>query len=109
MSNVLCMFPIGSRYLLEGPPRAMKEFNFSAWQSDKHAFDWYVGSEDHRDILDAHNGGKLKVFGNLLANLKPSKPLRWQARCSECASIVEGYPENRECECGAQVIDMPLF
>jgi hypothetical protein len=107
VSNVLCFVPVFKEQF--GPPSWFKEFNFSAWQSDKHAHNWYVNSPAHKEIIHAHYNQQLRVFGNILTSLKPFKPLRWQGRCSECATIVEGYPEVRECECGAPVIDMPLF
>jgi len=107
VSNVLCFVPVWKEP--NEPPSWFKEFNFSAWQSDQHAHDWYVNSPAHKEIIQEHYNQDLRVFGNILTSLKPSKPLRWQGRCSECASIVEGYPEVRECECGAPVIDMPLF
>jgi hypothetical protein len=109
VSNILCVIPIGEKAFMKSIPHRVKEFNFSAWQSDKHAFDWYVNSPDHRLIMKEHSDGTLKNFGNVLTALKPTKPIRWQARCSECAAIVEGYPEVKECECGAKVISMPLF
>uniref|UniRef100_A0A7S1PPX7 Uncharacterized protein n=1 Tax=Alexandrium catenella TaxID=2925 RepID=A0A7S1PPX7_ALECA len=108
VSNLLCLVPVegdGGR----GRLSYLKEFNFSAWETPKHAFQWYAGSPEHKEILAEHNNGSLTNFGNVLANMQLSKPMRWQARCSRCAGLVSNYPEVRECPCGAPVIEMPLF
>jgi hypothetical protein len=111
VTNILCFLPVDRSAKEPGAQEFFKEFNFSAWKSEKHAYDWYVRSPDHKEVMTEHTNGILKRFGNVLTSLKPTHPIRWQGRCSDpkCASLVEGYPEVRECECGAPVIDMPLF
>lgn len=110
VSNLLCIVPKFKRGGLFGSPSAFKEVNLSAWKSDSHAHRWYVQSPAHRHVLKQHSNRELSMFGNTLASLTPKCPIRWQGRCSGCAALVEGYPENYTCSaCGASAHHMPLF
>merc|ERR1712232_591445 len=84
--NVLCLVPSWEksgmfyslfRRMIGAPPdqlTSFREFNFSAWKSAEHAHNWYKGSKKHAEILAKHTG-KMSCFGNVLASLKPARPL----------------------------------
>jgi len=107
VANVVAVFP----QLEEG---LTKEINLSAWESSAEAHDWYVNSPGHRRVMHQHGSGLLQTFGNLLASLDPSAPIRYQDRCRHCAIVVEAKefglrPPKRCGVCGGPTFRYPYF
>merc|ERR1719456_1316666 len=101
IGNAVALFPN-----LQGDAVA-KEINLSAWESTEAAHKWYVESKGHSSIMRQHTGGYLRTFGNLLASLVPSAPVRMQDRCRVCGRLVEsaeiGAPPPSRCDyCGGR-------
>merc|ERR1712216_348537 len=110
ISNIICLiFKTNQKSFFSFAPDAFREFNFSAWESEKHAHEWYVNSPAHNKVLRQHSNKEMSPFGNTLATLVPKRPIRWQERCSSCACLLNGYPENHICACGGAAHPMPLF
>jgi len=108
ISNCVCLFPSVGR------TEFAKEINISAWESSKAAHDWYAESSGHQNIMRQHTGGFLKTFGNLLASLEPTRPLRVQDRCRRCFRVIENEREGGEVPsrcacCGARSFGYPTF
>merc|ERR1711871_229276 len=91
VSNVLCVLPRpprGQRGCCTCKWDSVREINLSVWSKPEDAAAWYRSSREHKRIVADHQTGGLKVFGNLLASLEPTR-LHWQRRCKRCAAVAE--------------------
>ena len=86
-----------------------REFNFSAWENETAAYNWYKNSAAHKKIVKDYYNAGLHSFGALLARLKapPEAPVRWEVRCLSCRKMVLG--PNVDCcpYCNAQMQPLP--
>jgi len=110
VANVLCLLPEPSpkRSLAGVSWRSVREINLSVWNSHAAAAAWYRTSKAHRDIIVQHHDGGLRTFGNLLLS-SDAVSLRYQRRCSNCRSVVEGLASNQCPECGSSTFPIPVF
>lgn len=110
IANILCIVPDvnPAHCFCDCGWQSMREINLSVWQSAAAAQSWYYRSEAHADILAKHKGHGLKVFGNLLASLQPSR-MQWQRRCQLCSSVVDGYASETCAYCPGKTYPIPRF
>ncbi|KAJ8612343.1 hypothetical protein CTAYLR_008368 [Chrysophaeum taylorii] len=87
----------------------LREINLSAWASDEAAHDWYVNNLAHQKTVRRYYNRGMSTFSSMLGSLRPSKDLRFHARCQHCHALQREFPSQATCpQCGRPV-RMPLF
>lgn len=109
--DLVALFPLNRSPMKEHFGYDYREFNFSAWTSEKAAHDWYKTNQSHKQIVKKYYNANLNDFSALIASLVPhsERAIRWDVRCKGCRKIVKG-PKCDECPyCSADMRGMPYM